>query len=155
MPGVSELNGPVGYGAIWTVLALALVAVVVTYYVAVALWARGEDPEPEQWRGSGVEGIRKKHLDELRRIESAVAAGRMPLRVAFHQLSRTVRSFAAESSDVPATSMALADLRADGPARLADAVEAMYPPSFAPGEATAEDFRRSLREARELVTSWT
>jgi hypothetical protein len=155
MPDATELNGPVGYGSVWTVLALALVAVVVAYYVAVALWARGEDPEPEQRRGSGVGGVRKKHLDELSRIESAVAAGRMPVRVAFHQLSRTVRAFAAEASDVPATSMALADLRADGPARLADAVESMYPPSFAPEDATAEDFRRSLREARELVASWT
>ena len=155
MPVGSELNGPVAYGSAWSLLALVLVAVVVGYYVAVALWARGEDPEPEQRRGSGMDAVRTKHLGELDRIESAVTAGRMPVRVAFHQLSRTVRSFAAEASGVPATSMALAELRADGPARLADAVEAMYAPSFAPVDATVEELRCSLREARELVTAWT
>jgi hypothetical protein len=66
-----------------------------------------------------------------------------------------VRAFVGEVSDVPARTMTLEELRATPHPPLAEAIAAMYPPEFAPGEASLDDFARSLHAARELVRTWT
>lgn len=154
MPDGTELAGPVDYAPTWLVVAAGLVALVVAYYVAVWLWGRGDDT-PHADPRERVDDARTTHLKELERLEMAVRNGRVPVRSGFQQLSVTVRSFVAEASGVPATSMTLADLRASEHPRVADAIAVMYPPAFAPDTATADDFTASLRDARELVTSWT
>ena len=60
-----------------------------------------------------------------------------------------------EAGGVPARTMALADLRAAGQPRLADAVALMYPPEFAPTEAEPGELRATLDRARELVATWS
>lgn len=154
MPADGELTGPVGYASTWSVVAMALIALVVVYYLGVWLWSRGQDTAGAE-RVSPVERARTTHLKELDRLEGVVRAGRLPVREGFQQLSATVRSFVAEVSGTPARSMTLEELREAGEARVAETIAAMYPPEFAPGDAAADDFGRSLREARELVRSWT
>jgi len=154
MPGEAELTGPVGYASTWSVQAMALVALVVVYYAGVWLWSRGEDaagtePVPP------VEKARTASLKELDRLEGVVRAGRVPVREGFQQLSATVRAFVTEASGTPARTMTLEQLRDEADPRVADAIAAMYVPEFAPGEADADDFGRSVRDARELVRSWT
>jgi hypothetical protein len=51
--------------------------------------------------------------------------------------------------------MTAEELRAATDPRVGDAIEAMYTPEFAPDDALAEDFERSVHGARELVRTWT
>lgn len=155
MPAGTELAGPVEYASTWSLLALALAALVVGYYLWAALSGPPAEESVRRESGAGVDGVRTQHLKEIDRIATMVTAGRVPLRVGFQQLSAAVRSFVDDASDVPARSMTLEDLRASADPKVADAIEAMYPPEFAPADAEPEDFQRVLGQARELVRSWT
>lgn len=160
---IRELAGPVDYAAIWTLVALGLVAAVLVWNLGVLWWGRPRRvpaPPPAAAAPDPV-SVREEHLAELDRIEAGVRAGRLELRPAYQQLSAATRSYVHETTDVPARHLALADLRAAGLAEVAAAVAVMYPPEFAPGrEADAagpdERFAEALRRAREVVgTSWT
>lgn len=153
-PTDAVFTDPVGYSSLWLVVAVVLVGLVALYYLRVWAWSRGSDA-PAEPSASPVEAARKAHLKELERLEAAVRSGRTPVRVGFQQLSATVRSFVTDVTDVPAHAMTLTELRESADPRVAEAVAAMYPPEFAPGSAEPDDFARSLREARELVASWT
>lgn len=154
MPGDAEFTDPVGYSSLWLLVAAVLAGGVVLYYVRVWIWARGADA-PAAPAASALDAARTQHLKELERLEGAVRSGRTPVRVGFQQLSATVRSFVADVTGEPARSMTLTELRASADPRVADAIATMYPPEFAPESAGPDDFGRSLRQARELVGSWT
>lgn len=162
MFGGPDLNGteftdPVGYSVVWLVVCLGLVAVVVGYYYAVARWAAaGEtDVAPKRARDPGIEPARNACTARLASLERAVVGGGMPVRTGFLELSAAVRTFVEAVGRVPARSMTLEELRQSGEPRVAAAIEVMYPGEFAPDDAGADDFRRSLQQARELVVSWT
>lgn len=150
MPGDGELTGPIGYSGWWPVLAIAAVLLVVAYYSGVAWWARRRP-------AVGDGDVRREHLDRLDRIEADLGSGRISARAAHQRLSATVRSYVGEVSELPAPTLTLADLRRSGPPQLAEAIELMYPPEFAPGEQGRADerFGEALRRSRELVSSWT
>jgi hypothetical protein len=153
MPAAGEFTGPVGYSAIWVVLAVGLVVLVVAYYVAVARWgAAGFVPDTE---ASALEEARADHLRRIAAIESSVRSGRLPLRAAFQDLSLAVRSFVHEVTDVPARYLALEDLRGSADPKVADAIARMYPPEFGPDDVAPKELLASLEQARELVTTWT
>jgi hypothetical protein len=153
MLAAAEFTGPVGYSPVWVVLAVALVVLVMSYYVAVAHWARlGFVPDLE---ASALEEARADHLRQIDAIEAALRAGRLSLRAAFQELSLTVRSFVDDVTEVPARFMALEDLRDSADPKVADAIARMYPPEFGPEDTPPKEFLVSLGQARELVTTWT
>ena len=156
MPAGDEFTGPVGYSAVWGWLALAAVLVVVAFYAGVAWWARPRR-HPAADRPAPLPDVRQRHLAELDRIEQDVLAGRLTARAGYQRTSLTVRTFVTEAGGIPARTMALADLRAAGQPRLADAVELMYPPEFAPAEAEPADgqLQATLDRARKLVVTWS
>ncbi|MDO7869216.1 hypothetical protein [Nocardioides jiangxiensis] len=157
MRAADDFVGPVAYGGPWTWLPYLLVLAVVGYYAWVLLAGRAA-PEPDEEfvsRRNPADAVRGRRLQELDRIDQAVRAGRMPLRTGFQQMSAQVRTFVGEVSDVPARSMTLEELRSSPHPRVAEAIALMYPPEFAPGEASLDDFARSLQQARELVRTWT
>ena len=156
MPAGAEFTGPVGYSTVWGWLALAAVLVVVAWYAGVAWWARPRR-RPAADRPAPLPDVRQRHLAELDRIEQDVLAGRISARAGYQRTSLTVRTFVTEAGGVPARTMALADLRAAGQPRLADAVALMYPPEFAPAEAEPSDghLRATLGRAMELVATWS
>lgn len=154
MPGDGELTGPAGYASTWLVVAAALVGVVVLYYWWVWQWSRAEEKPPE-WAPPPKDNPRDRHLAELRRIEASVKAADIPVRVGFQRLSLAVRSFTQDVTGLPARAMTLSELEGRADPRVVDAVAEMYPPEFAPEAASIDDFARSLKRARELMTSWT
>lgn len=157
MRAADELVGPAAYAGPWTWLPWVLVLAVAGYYAWVLLGGRREaGPEAEFVSSRNpVDSVRGRRLQEIDRIEQAVRAGQLPLRVGFQKLSAQVRTFVGEVTDVPARTMTLEELRASRHQQVAEAIAAMYPPEFAPGEASADDFARSVQQARELVRSWT
>lgn len=157
MRAVDEFVGPAAYGGPWTWLPYVLVLGVAAYYAWVLLGGRRTSEPEEEFVSSRnpVDAVRGRRLQEIDRIDQAVRAGQMPLRVGFQKLSAQVRTFVGEVTDVPARAMTLEELRASPHQRVAEAIAVMYPPEFAPGEASVEDFVRSVQQARELVRSWT
>lgn len=157
MPDGAEFTGPVGYSPVWLVVCVLLVAAVAGYYYAVARWAAAGEVVEEEWsrRDKALDQARKTAAARLAGLERAVGGGTMPVRTGFQELSVAVRSFVEEVSPVAARSMTLEELRESAEPRVANAIEVMYPAEFAPDPAGPDDFARSLREARELVGSWT
>jgi hypothetical protein len=153
MPVDGEFTDPVGYSGSWLLVALVLVALVVLYYAWA--WRSGAEAQEPFERVDRGPGPRERSLHELQRLEAAVRGGSMPVRTGFQRLSLTVRSFAEDTTGVPARAMTLEELRAAADPRVAEAIAEMYPPEFAPETADAHDFARSLARARELVSSWT
>ncbi|MEX0426589.1 hypothetical protein AB3X52_03080 [Nocardioides sp. DS6] len=155
----TEFHGPISHSDLWLWLALAGLLVVAVYYVAVTWWGRRRTPPPAvAWTPPAPRpDPRPVHLAELDRIEKAVYEGALSAREGHQRVSHTVRSYVGEVTPVPADRMTLADLRAAGVVPLAQAVELMYPPAFAPSEEghAADRFPEAVRRARELVGTWT
>jgi hypothetical protein len=156
MRAADEFVGPVGYTGPLTWLPLVLVACVIGYYAWV-LTRREPVEEFDDFRPSKspLDAAKTKRLQDIDRIDNAVRLGRMPVRIAFQQLSVAVRGFVGDVTDLPARSMTAGELREATDPRVAEVIEAMYTPEFAPDDAVAEDFERSVRTARELVRTWT
>lgn len=153
MPVDGEFTDPVVYSGTWLLVALALVALVALYYAWA--WRSGVEVEEAHERVDRGPGPRERSLHELQKLEAAVKGGTVPVRTGFQRLSLTVRSFAEDTTGVPARAMTLEELRAAADPRVAEAIAEMYPPEFAPETADVDDFVRSLSRARELVSSWT
>lgn len=159
-----EFHGPISHSSLWLWLALAALAAVAVYYAGVTWWGRPRrttaPAEPVPAPAPPPVDPRPGHLAELDRIAREVADGRLPARVGHQEVSRTVRSYVSAVSPLPADRMTLADLRSVAHGNrtilLADAIELMYPPSFAPSEEgrAAERFPEAVIRARQLVTSW-
>ncbi len=150
----ADLRGAVGYDGPWLGLATAALGLMVLYYLA--LWWWGNRRLPSQ-----PADPRAEHLALLDAIEADVAAGRIDRREGHRRVSEVVRAYAARISDLPAPTMTLAELRAAGPAGLADVVALVYPPEFSPeaardgGLPAEEQLDETLVHARELVSTWS
>ncbi|GHJ58703.1 hypothetical protein NOK12_12210 [Nocardioides sp. OK12] len=146
-----ELRPPAAYDDQWLWWAVAALAAVAVYYVLV-LWATRTRLE----RSQPTAGHRPDDVSSrLDRIAAAVGNGSITPREGHQQISEAVRAHVAAVSDLPARSMTLADLQQAAPGPLADLVELVYPPAFAPGKATArERFDIALQRAREVVATW-
>jgi hypothetical protein len=157
MRAAADFVGPAAYSGPWTWLPYLLLLAVAGWYAWVLLGGRPPAEPEEEFVSSRnpADTVRGRRLQELDRIDQYVRAGQMPLREGFQRLSATVRGFVGEVSDVPARTMTLEELRASPHPRVAEAIAALYPPEFAPGEATLDDFARSLQAAKELVRTWT
>ncbi len=156
MRAADEFVGPVGYSGPLTWLPLVLVACVIAYYAWV-LTRREPVEETDDFRPvkNPLDAAKTKRLADIDRIDNAVRLGRMPVRIAFQQLSVAVRGFVGDVTDLPARSMTAGELREATDPRVADAIEAMYTPEFAPDDVLAEDFETSVRSVRELVRTWS
>jgi hypothetical protein len=157
MRAATDFVGPAAYAGPWTWLPYVLLLAVAGWYAWVLLGGRRPAEVAEEFVSSRnpADTVRGRRLQELDRIDQYVRAGQLPLREGFQRMSATVRAFVGEVSDVPARTMTLEELRASPHPRVAEAIAAMYPPEFAPGEASLDDFARSLHAARELVRTWT
>lgn len=155
MPGGEQLNDPVAYSAFWTLVALALPLLVLTWYAAVTWSTRDRavshvPPRVRLWL------VRRAHLRELDRIRTAQRDGDLSTRAAHQAVSATVRSFVSEVGDVDARAMNLEQLRASRVPQVATVVELVYPPAFRPQVTEDADERldEALDGARVLVASW-
>ncbi|QYJ04052.1 hypothetical protein KUV85_17280 [Nocardioides panacisoli] len=153
----AEFNGPVGYFDRWLWFALLAVLVVIAYYLA-TWWLTRERSEPADTAPPPppAPDAQGRHLAAIDRIETEVRSGVLALRDGHQQLSETVRSYVDLTTHLPARTMSLADFKRTAPGQLADTIELMYPPEFAPGEEgrAGERFDIAVERARGLVSAW-
>jgi hypothetical protein len=148
-----EFHGPIDYAERWIWLALLALLLVGAYYLAVA-WFTRTPPAPPPVRVA-VPDVRTEHLARLAAIDAAVGSGATTARDGHQQLSEVVRSYVEAITPIPARTMTLADFRQRAPRPLADMIEVLYPPEFAPGETEATDrFDQAMTQARGLVSTW-
>ncbi|MCL2544249.1 MAG: hypothetical protein FWE71_17525 [Nocardioidaceae bacterium] len=149
-----EFHGPVGYSDRWFWLAALALLLAAAYYLA-ALWFTRDRPEPPP-PPVPLPDLQSEHLARIDAVVVAVRDGRTSARDGHQQLSEVVRAYVERITPLHASTMTLADLRAHAPRPLADMIEVMYPPEFAPdddGEA-AERFDNAVQQARGLVGTW-
>lgn len=156
VPGMpEEFTGPVAYDDRWLWIAVALVAVVVVYYLASWWFTRPPRVRVVERAPVDVPDARAQHLARIEELVTQVHDGRVSARGGHQQLSEIVRSWVATVTTLPARTMALADFRDRAPQQLVEAIELMYPPEFAPDVDAMSTFDDAVRRARELVGSWT
>lgn len=150
-----EFHGPVGYDERWLWIALALLALVVLYYL-VSWWiTRPRRVRDVRRADVDVPDLQREHLARIDRIEADVHAGVLEPRAGHQQLSEVMRSYVAEVTTLPARTMVLADFRTQAPPELVAALEVMYPPEFGPDDEVARvRFDDAVTRAREVVASW-
>jgi hypothetical protein len=143
-PADDRLYGPYAYGAGW--LAAGVVAVLVA--VALVAWALRPAARPT---AAAVEAapLRDRYLRHLDDLEGELAANRLDSRAVHHDLSRTLRRFAADVGTSGAPAMSAGDLDEAGQPAVAQAVKHYERPQFA---AVADgDPRAAIDLARSVI----
>jgi hypothetical protein len=157
------LGDEVGYNPLaqywwgWMAIALALVVLVVAWYIFV-WWASRRatelvpvaDVEPSS--APSREELRARYLSLVDEVVASYDAGRLSTRAAHQKLGTLVRFYAQESSGVRADVMTLDDLTRARLGAIAHAVAVYYPAEFASVE--NGDVHRSADVARSAVESW-
>lgn len=157
------LGDEVGYNPLaqywwgWMAIALALVALVVAWYVFVWWSSRRAtelvpvadvEPDPTASR----EELRARYLALVDEVVASYDAGQLSRRAAHRKLGTLVRFYAQETSGVRADVMTLDDLTRARLGAIAHAVAVYYPAEFASVE--SGDVHRSADVARQAVVSW-
>lgn len=150
-PADDRLYGPDTFGAAWLVAAIVAAAVALCG-LAWALWPSSRHRirvEP-----GAVLGVRERYLRQLDDLERRVAAAELPPRALHHELSRTLRRFAADVGTDGATSMSAGALEHAGQRAVASTVRRFEHPQFDPE--THGDPLAALAAARAVVsdTAW-
>lgn len=148
----SRLYPPVHYSALWLILAVALAALIVGWYVFVWLHTRAKVDRHagRPGRQSSAADRREFYLDKIARVAEAHAGGRLSDRGASAELSSIVRSCVDDTAGSTASRMTLGELKsANEP--VAALVELVYPGEFGPNPSGA--VTAAVAAARELVMS--
>jgi hypothetical protein len=155
MLGGESFFPPVQYSPLWFFLGLGLIALIIVWYVIVAVITRKRAVPPAPVSGFSLPltvEARERYLGFIDEVGDRYARGRMTYSEAHHEISVIVRAFAAEAGGVRAPYMTLADLRAADQPQLADTVEGLYPGAFSGVQQGPVDL--AVDRARGLVSTW-
>ena len=150
---------PLQYGLQWLILAIALVVVVIAFYVLLPRLVRAltkprevvATPAPPR-RLTPMQSAKQVAFDRIGAVEAAVAAGTTDVRDAHIELSAILREFATETTGIDARSMTLTELRASGLESLATVVATYYPIAF--GVPEHSRLAGAADRAREVLAGW-
>jgi hypothetical protein len=146
-PADDRLYGPDTFGALWLVAAI-VAAALAACGLAWALWPSRRVRIPAE--PAGTLGLRQRYLRHLDDLGQQVAAHELTPRALHHELSRTLRRFAADLGTDRATSMSSGELDACGQGAVAAAVRRFEHPQF---EAESRgDPGVALGTARAVIT---
>jgi hypothetical protein len=146
--------GPSPYAASWLWFGLALLAVVVAWWVGVVLWTLPAH------RLRTIPAIRTMHSKLLRRrfsrsiraIDRRYRADELTAAEAGHQMSRTLRSFLYHATGTPAQYMHVEAIKTSDIAEAATVFAALNDSQF--NSASQADISEIGATARELILSW-
>lgn len=144
------------YAARWLWIGLALVGVVLLWYLWV--WRSTRDRPlvvPARIRPDRLARLRADYARQIDVVVMAAATGEISQRRAHQQVSVLVRHFVQEVSGIHAPTMTLTDLTNEG-SRLSPVsrvVGVLYPGEFAPRE--VQTVAGAARVAKEVVARWS
>ena len=146
--------GPSPYSASWLWLGLALLTLVIAWYVGVAVWTLPAH------RLRSIPGIRSVHSTLLRRkfvrairsIDGRHRAGELSASEASHEISRTLRSFLHQATGTRAQYMHVEAIRSGDLAQAAPLFAALNDARF--NSASPVDVGEVGSTAEELIRSW-
>ena len=150
---------PLQYGLQWVLLAIALVVLIVAFYLLLPRLVRKLTkprvvvipPAPPR-RLTPLQNAQQVAFDRIGAVEAAVAAGTTDVRDAHIELSAILREFATETTGIDARSMTLTELRASGLESLATVVATYYPIAF--GVPEHSRLAGAADRAREVLSAW-
>ncbi|MGO1542931.1 MAG: hypothetical protein ACTHXA_01170 [Gulosibacter sp.] len=155
-PNPGEVMPLVGYSPFWLVLGIAIIALIVAFYVVVALLtsvrSRANETAESIEPPVDIAQLQTEAYDRVAQIETASMRGEIDTRSAHEQLSAVVRNYVAESTGIPADHMTLADLQRTDLVGTTRAVQQFYPGVF--GAEPDRDLDRSIQMAREVLAGW-
>jgi hypothetical protein len=146
--------GPSPYAVLWLWAGLALLSVVIAWYVGVFVWTLPAD------RLRSIPWIRNLHSKLLRRrfsrairaIDARYRTGELSAAEAGHQMSRTLRSFLALATSTRAQYMHVEDIGSSDLAEAAPLFAAFNDAQF--NTASQVEISRVGSTAEELIRSW-
>jgi hypothetical protein len=155
--GDADYNPLAQYAWGWMALAVALVVLVVLWYVFVWWVSRRARetvmvPDAEPVPVPSREELRARYLALVDDVVASYDAGELSRRAAHGKLGALVRLYAQEASGVQADVMTLDDLTRARLGSIAHAVAVYYPAEFASVE--SGDVHRSADVAKRAVVSW-
>lgn len=149
VPADDNLFPPLAHGGIW--LMLGVVAGLLA--IALVVWMLHAVPDAAAEAHAAELTVKGQYLAELDALYRRYADHVIDERQLHHELSLTVRRFAAEHGGAPgALSMTPGDLGAAGLDGVAGVVSGYQPPQFM--ELPASDPPTSIAAARELIEAW-
>lgn len=155
-PPPGEVMPLVGYSPYWLVLGITIVAIIVAFYVVVALLTasrpRWSAPGAPERPSVDVVQLQNEAYSRVAEIETASMNGEIDARSAHERLSAVVRDYVAQSTGIPADHMTLSELRRTELIGTARAVAQFYPSVFAPEP--QQDLATSIHMAREVLAGW-
>ncbi len=142
-----------GYGAVATV-AILMAAMVVALVVLGR--KRRAKPEPQQEMvvppREDLNTIKHRYLAELQTLTNNFTARKISSRQAYQKLSRLVRNFIFEATNIRVQNYTLAEIEAVGMPALSELVREYYDPEFA--VATKGDTLAAVERTREVIERW-
>ena len=154
-----DLQDPFSYSILPIILVVAAAVILSAVLVAVKLIQRrlnGQMKPKEKVKVIKVrhpEVIRKDYLARIDKIEQDYTSGKTNVRITHQELSACVRLFVHEMTGINVHTFSLNELKAHGIDKLSGLIEQFYAPEF--DLRTDKETMDSIRDAREVVTSWT
>lgn len=138
MPAVnpSLMHNPVGYNAIWTIIAVLLLLLIGAIYFLIFFFTRKKEIKTIAHLSVAepivldLNAIRAKYLAMVDEVVAKFDAKKIKASEAHQELSLVVRRFYAEAYKFKAEFLTLSDLKKTDKKPLTDAIEKYYPDEF-------------------------
>ena len=150
VPADDNIFGPTDYGAAW--LVLGIVAVVLGLAIVVWCFRRLPAERRERRRPADVPALKARYLSTIDDLEREFDAHHLDERELHHQLSRTVREFAADLGEPAAVAMTASLLEEAGLVGAAAVIAGNEQPQFK--ERHQSDPLSSCDRAKAAIESW-
>ncbi len=154
MLGIDDLFPPVAHSDAWWIAGVALLvtAAALVAWAMVPRRARHRRPVAEPAPPRDIATVKQHALDQIDAVERRFVDHEVTERELHHELSATLRRFAAELGPASARAMTPVELFEAGLPDLAEVLHSYYPPRFharAPGQPSV-----AVEAARAVVVQW-
>jgi hypothetical protein len=150
VPADDNIFGPTGYGAVWPVL--GIVAVVLGLAIVVWCFHRLPAERHARHRPADLPALKARYLSTIDDLAREFETHHLDERELHHQLSRTVREFAADLGEPAAVAMTASLLEEAGLVGAAAVIAGNERPQFK--ERHESDPVTSCDRAKAVIQSW-
>jgi len=149
-----SLQEPFSY-SVYPILVCTLLMIGLAIYL---LWKRKKKPEEneipviKEIEKDDLAGIQIRYLRELDFLKRRVEKGQMSVRRAYQELSKIIRYFVYEVTDIRVQNYTLEEIQKVGLPSLTELISEYYEPEFA--EHSLGDAAASIEKTRKVIKEW-